>query len=191
MFRKIINIFRQDIYAFPMALDTKDLIDYIYNLKQNDKGRKVSNLGGWQSNDLDLSDKKLESLCIQIQIHSKHFLKHLNLKGKFSLGNMWANVNGYKDSNEMHVHPNSVISGVYFLKASKKQGSLRFVSNYNYELNACYNSFIENPLPQNNSLFDINPEDNTLILFPSYLKHYVLPNMEKDKDRISISFNIS
>ena len=40
----------------------------------------------------------------------------------------------------------------------------------------------------NSSTWKIKPEENKCILFPSYLKHYVEPNLNK-KERISISFN--
>jgi uncharacterized protein (TIGR02466 family) len=40
----------------------------------------------------------------------------------------------------------------------------------------------------NSSIWKIEPEENICILFPSYLKHYVEPNLNK-KERVSISFN--
>ena len=33
--------------------------------------------------------------------------------------------------------------------------------------------------------------ENGLYLFPSWLKHYVKPNMNKKEERISISFNLN
>ena len=35
------------------------------------------------------------------------------------LGNMWANINPPGGSNTPHVHPNSLFSGVYYVKAFK------------------------------------------------------------------------
>ena len=55
------------------------------------------------------------------------------------------------------------------------------------ELNPYYkeiNSYNE----YNSSTWKIEPEKNLCVLFPSYLNHYVEPNLNK-KERISISFN--
>ena len=46
------------------------------------------------------------------------------------------------------------------------------------------NSFNE----YNSGVWKYSPKENLCLLFPSYLKHYVEPNLNK-KDRISISFN--
>jgi uncharacterized protein (TIGR02466 family) len=43
---------------------------------------------------------------------------------------------------------------------------------------------------QNSSRWNIAVEESDLILFPSWLKHGVDPNLNKEEDRISISFNI-
>ncbi len=42
-----------------------------------------------------------------------------------------------------------------------------------------------------NSLWrKVPPIKNNLIIFPAFLNHFVSPNMNKNKKRISISFNI-
>ena len=41
------------------------------------------------------------------------------------LGNMWANINPPGGMNRAHQHPNSLWSGVYYIKASKNCGNLK------------------------------------------------------------------
>ena len=48
-----------------------------------------------------------------------------------------------------------------------------FPSNYNYK-----------------SIFEIQPQNGLIFLFPSWLSHRALPN-KSNQDRISISFNIN
>ena len=41
----------------------------------------------------------------------------------------------------------------------------------------------------NSAVWNINPSENDLLLFPGWLSHRVEPNLTK-KNRISISFNL-
>ena len=41
------------------------------------------------------------------------------------LGNMWANINPPGGMNRAHQHPNSLWSGVYYIKAPKNSGHLK------------------------------------------------------------------
>ena len=43
----------------------------------------------------------------------------------------------------------------------------------------------------NSAEYLMYPEPGDLVIFPSWLKHYVEPNLNKDIERISISFNVS
>ena len=45
------------------------------------------------------------------------------------LGNMWANINPPGGMNRAHQHPNSLWSGVYYVKAPKNSGNLKIVFN--------------------------------------------------------------
>lgn len=190
MQRKIINLFRTDMYVFPTNLDVVELEKYILSIKEKSEGRKISNLGGWQSNDLNLEDMQLRPLCENIKIHVKHYCKYLSLKGQFRLTNMWANINNYKDSNEYHIHDDAIISGVFYVKTSKNHGDLCFHNKDHIGL-ASWKPKIENYLSQNCANFLVKPQTNSLILFPGWLAHSVKPSYNKEENRISISFNIS
>ena len=43
---------------------------------------------------------------------------------KLGLGNMWANINPTYSYNKTHMHPNSLWSGVYYIKVPKNSGNL-------------------------------------------------------------------
>ena len=110
------------------------------------------------------------------------------------------NTNSYKDSNRVHNHPGSAISGVYYVKAPSSAGEIVFPHPAVDELGFYYNSFQALPgdvnaseeyNQYNTSTVKAPAIENTLYLFPSWLKHYVESNMNKTEERISISFNIS
>jgi uncharacterized protein (TIGR02466 family) len=183
------NIFSIDIYKEKLNIKNKTLIDYILNLKKQTKSRKASNLG-WQSFNFDLSENIFLNLNKEIHKHFVSYVKSIPLKNNFKIANMWANVNKYKDYNLIHTHPDSVISGVYYLKIPKYSGNLFFVNPACDGIDYLWEYCIKEHTQQNSSRWNITVEESDLILFPSWLKHGVDPNLNKEEDRISISFNI-
>ena len=80
---------------------------------------------------------------------------------------LWYNINGYGHYNQMHYHHlEEGYSGVFYIDVpDKNMGNIYFESGEEYE-----------------------PRENTLLLFPSDLKHGVRPN-QSQLHRISMSFN--
>ena len=42
----------------------------------------------------------------------------------------------------------------------------------------------------NSALYNFIPKEGQLLLFPSWVEHFVKPNLNKTQERISIAFNI-
>ncbi|PSB41710.1 TIGR02466 family protein [Chamaesiphon polymorphus] len=167
------------------------LLREVYNEYQVDReGEKWSNVLGWHSkNDLH----KRDSFAEFTQIISKNVLEvatFLNWDLQYFSTNIttcWAIVNGKLASNSVHNHPNSILSGVYYLKVPENSGGL----------------FFSDPRPASQMLippigeFNLwtspkvvyKPMVGTMLLFPSWLLHGVEMNMSEEV-RISVSFNI-
>ena len=105
----------------------------------------------------------------------------------FYITQSWLNVTRPGESHHTHSHPNSIISGVfyvsteeddkiYFYEPASQKSRIEFVIN---EFNLW-----------NSKSWFIPTERNNLILFPSWLGHSVEPNEKATTDRISLSFNI-
>lgn len=173
-----------------LDLNTKKLEIYSFKKKKTDLGKIVSNYGGWQSNFLDLRDPEIESLSSSIMLRVNELKTQLGILNDFYLDNMWININGPGDFNKPHIHPGSFFSGAFYIKVNKNSGSLVFKNQY--PGHECF--FGNLRLTKSNHFTSgnwiIEPEPNMLVLFPSLLEHYVLPNTSKE-DRISISFNIN
>jgi uncharacterized protein (TIGR02466 family) len=174
------NIFTNPIWGYVLnnqTYEVKDYIDYILDLKTNNKSLYKSNFGGWHS-PCNLHQhgifKELSSFLLSIanEIASPYTSKGLYFT------EMWAMVNQKYNYNAHHVHE-GLLSGVFYLQVPKDSGRLVLcnpaVRSHSHQIR--------------NKDYPIEPEYLALILFPSWLEHYVEPNLS-DGERISISFNI-
>ena len=69
--------------------------------------------------------QEYQQLCkelydMQVDIYKEEFIDR-----KPVLGNMWANINPPGAYNKLHCHPNSLFSGVYYVKSEPNSGRLK------------------------------------------------------------------
>ena len=96
----------------------------------------------------------------------------------------WANRNPPNSKHHEHVHPNSIISGVFYFRQSKTLPPIQFSK-------AVQDSFKLNPEKYNqlnSETFLLPMVDGELVLFPSSLRHSV-PINRGNETRYSMSFN--
>tara|TARA_R100000963_G_C4621471_1_gene88851 strand:- start:151 stop:732 length:582 start_codon:yes stop_codon:yes gene_type:complete len=186
------TIFSVNVYKEKLNIKNKPLINHLLKLKKEDsEGRKISNITGWQSFDFDLNQKIFLELAQQIE---KNFVKYINsipLYNTFFISSMWGNINSYKDYNIAHSHGGSVISGIYYLKIPLKSGRIEFYNPAHEGIDYLWAHCTKEFTTQNSSTWKIDVEEGDLILFPSWLKHGVEPNLNKKENRMSLAFNIS
>ena len=185
-------------HHFPTMIYIKDFPDSeklnqyleprIIQWSQQDKGVFKTNAGGWHSS-TDMNQKEeynpltRELFNMQEEIYQK---EHLSLKPV--CGNMWANINGPGNFNRPHIHPNSLFSGVYWVKTPQKSGNL-MVYDPRPGVQMTMPNRKEGKLPP--ELWrevHYEPKAGRCIMFPSWLWHEVKPN-ESNDTRISVSFN--
>ena len=167
------------------------LLQEIRAEQQRDRtGEKWSNILGWHS----VSNlHQRASFAPFIKIIGENTLEvanclHWDLQ-KFSLElkSCWAIVNGKLASNSVHNHPNSILSGVYYLQAPENSGVISFSDPRSAA------QMLVPPMTEY-SLWTLpkisyQPQAGTMLLFPSWLLHNVEMNMSREL-RISLSFNI-
>jgi len=97
---------------------------------------------------------------------------------------LWGNRNPKGSKHHEHVHPNSIISGVFYLRQDPKLPPIQFSkgSQHGMKLDPKQYNIL------NSETFILPCTAGELILFPSNLKHSVPINMG-DEERISLSFN--
>ena len=156
--------------------------------KQDSKGVNKTNVNGWHST-TDMNKKHeydpltKELFNMQLEIFKKEYLKD-----KPVLGNMWANINYPGGFNRPHLHPNSLFSGVYWIKTPEKSGDLML-----YEPRPGVHTTMPNRKegklpPELWREVHFEPIAGRCIMFPAWLWHEVKPN-ESNDTRISVSFN--
>ena len=186
----IINLFPTSICAVKInGFNNKNLKNYITEISKNNKSVKLTNIGGWQSENLS-NDKNLQNIIKIIGDCVNKFADEIKLKTPQNLANIWANVNGYGHYNVPHAHPHAMLSGVYYVNVPKNPGKLCFlhpkIELLNYDWN---DKNIKEYIANNSGEWSINPEEGLLIIFPNWATHLVEPNLNKKEKRISLSFN--
>jgi uncharacterized protein (TIGR02466 family) len=129
---------------------------------------------------------KLNNLEKFIEANVNYFLKALyTTKKKYRIVSSWANYYDKHQYQNVHIHPESKLSGVYYIQSNGNDGNLRFhPSGHAFRYDDEGNTNITH------NTMAHQPQEGKLILFPSFAPHSVQPNMTDDV-RISISFNIA
>ena len=190
MMSNLKDIFKVPLYEVKLNFDVKKLQSFCKDWQHNHSGEFKSNKGGYQSSALPLSDPLIHSLIQQLEDHSTSFANEFINNRRQKVSQLWININGYKDSNAIHMHPNSILSGTYYVNTPKDCGDIQFEHpaidslTYYTENLACDNPSVYN------AVRIIPPAiENILYIFPSWLKHSVQSNQNMKEERISISFN--
>lgn len=165
----------------------QDLIKNITDWSEQDPGLQKTNRNGWHST-TDMHTRPeyqpLVDVLYQMQLE---IYQEEHLAGEPFLGNMWANVNYPGGRNAIHIHPNSLWSGAYYVATEPGCGNIYFEDPRTPSLMTMPKRVKE--LPANfQRIVDSEPRAGRLIMFPSWLNHGVRENLS-GKNRISVSFN--
>ena len=190
-----IDYYVQNLFSVPihyLSIDDFDskkqeLIDYAYNLRDNERGRTASNRGGYQSLAFPVKGGDiLQDLLINIMSNIPSFNNNVDV-----VCDSWVNINPPLSFNVKHCHPNCDIAGVLWIKIPENSGDIVFHSPYNY---ISYNEMIcyTREFQEKGKYFHdykFPAREGNLLLFPAHLEHKVGDN-NSDEDRISVSFNL-
>lgn len=188
-------IFREEHFPTPIYIsDLKnqnlndDLEKNILAWANKDKGITRTNINGWHSTP-DMYEKEEYKELVNLLYRAQMTIyQQEHLDSEAVLGGMWANINPPGGMNRAHVHPNSLWSGVYYVKASKNSGMLRIDDPRS--VSAMSRPRMKEGVPPSRLWRELSyePVPGKLIMFPSWLSHSVDPN-ESNDIRISVSFN--
>lgn len=169
------------------VVNNDDLKKWAYDLKAVDKGRVLSNYGGWQSHDIKPGENiQIDRLVKKLNEEMDYCAKQVGLKTPV-IYNIWININPPGAYNNLHHHIDSVLSGVYYVDASSDQGNIEFHRGDNAEYHIPQEA-IEKTTYYTSSKATYAAKTGALYIFPGFLKHQVQGNFT-NRDRISVSFN--
>ena len=176
------------IYAEDVQLDTQQLANDIVAWSKQDKGVKKTNVNGWHS-ETDMHIKpEYKPLVDELFKMVHQVFEEEWLDREPVLGNMWANINGTGGYNKPHIHPNSLFSGVYYIKTPPNCGRLICVDP-RPGIQTCMPNRKKGQPPKHLwREVHLQPQENRAIMFNSWLWHQVEPN-QSNEPRISVSFN--
>jgi len=175
-------------------VDNKTVIEYCNNYQKNNPSREVSNIGGYQSNDLSGNIPELNEVFKNVlQWSNKEFSKY-GKKNQYTpvISNAWININQKNTYNTPHDHPGCYYSFVYYAKVPSNSGNINF---YHPSQTMPHNWSDKHFKNERNDMEDSicyrvwkEPVNGLMIMFPSWLKHSVDMN-KSNEDRISIAIN--
>jgi uncharacterized protein (TIGR02466 family) len=102
---------------------------------------------------------------------------------------MWANITHPNNRQNMHVHPNCVLSGLVYIKTPPNCGPTMFVSPRRLTKNFEPNYVQRNDL--NSDFFIVPAEKGRMLIWPGHIPHAVeAGTADADEDRITLPFNV-
>ena len=182
------DIFKIGVYYYDLDIDTKSYVKYCLDIQKKDKGRTISNQGGYQSKDLNKNNRLMQNLIHDITPHVKEYAKNI-CEIPITHHNIWVNINGHKDYNVPHTHPKSYFSGVIYLQAPKDCGDIVFYHPADRIIESYFGTMSDSKNEYGYLRFWFPAKVNRMYLFPSWLSHSVEANNNKKEKRISMSFN--
>ncbi len=96
----------------------------------------------------------------------------------------WANFTEKNECHHPHNHPNSFLSGIFYVQVDSNND----ITIFNKEPNFIFSITSTEPNIFNSNSWAYQPKNGDLLVFPSNMAHGV-PTKETDETRISISFN--
>lgn len=184
------SLFPTPLFVFKLnhcdALN-QGLLEKIYQLKNLDAGVTASNVLGWHSQSNlfqlhELAELKAIIDAAVVQVAQAMNYGHIRIAS----ANCWANVNPKYASNKIHDHANCLFSGVYYVQTPPNCGHLMFYDPRSAR--TFYKPSVQDFTAYTADAIAHVPEAGLLLIFPSWLRHGVEPNLS-DEDRVSISFN--
>jgi uncharacterized protein (TIGR02466 family) len=172
------------------ALNEK-LMDFIQAERQRDSagmsGR--STVMGWHSTEQLHRHPELQDFVAVVHDNVAEVARSYRIDTDqvgLELARCWAVVNGKMASGALHCHPNSFLSGVYYVNTTEETGNIFFQDpRPGANMSACP---VTEFTPWTVRQISYKPAPGGMLIFPGWLYHGVGPNLS-DTPRISLSFN--
>jgi uncharacterized protein (TIGR02466 family) len=177
----------------------RQLLEETDAMRARSSGVTKSNQKGWQS-DADFF-RRTEPGCTTLRNHiveavleaTRRLSPNFDFKSNDLQMEGWINVNPSGALNAPHTHPGFAMSGTYYVRIPPDSASIATDAHsgefefLDPRVNAAALSI------EGATCFDpgviVKPKVGLLMIFPSYLRHWVYPN-EEESERVSIAFNI-
>ena len=133
-----------------------------------------------------------EDLKKLLDLHVDQFSSELDfdLEGRdLKLEDVWINILAEGGSHSAHLHPNSIISGTFYISMPSETSAIKF-EDPRHPMMMASPARLANAKEFLKPFIYIKPLVGEILLWESWLRHEVPTNMSSE-ERISISFNYS
>jgi len=192
------QIYRARFPARRNASLLKDLETACRSVARDDEaGQSWSRDHGYQGytsyaslNDLPARIPAFNDLLDALHAHVNTFTKALHFdlgRRQLACNSLWINILKPGGVHTGHIHPNSILSGTFYVTVPKGAGALKLEDPRLGLMMAAPTRRPSAPREIQPFIY-LDPEPGGVILFESWLRHEVEANRARE-DRISISFN--
>jgi uncharacterized protein (TIGR02466 family) len=167
----------------------RDLANFCREQVEIDKLKINDNVS--QSLFIDPKEPIIEELGIEINKRFDWLHKERNFNDKWEqrIQKFWINVNNNINISTPHRHPESFFSAVYYPDVGDSPGSITFLNPNNQLSYVIRPEMVDKYDEFNTALQAIVPQTDMLIIFPSWLWHFVNHEPDPTGERISIAFD--
>jgi hypothetical protein len=178
------NIFPVPIYTTFLNSKLADEIEGLIVPRLNNLEQVPS-----QKTDFFLKDKIVSPEELFIFFHSinpiiSDYSNQSNISRSNNI-NYWIQDYSKNEFHSSHNHGDSLISGVYYIRANNNAGSLKFTNP-----NPLFSVTDLKENSKNEVNFEIKPQKGLLVLFPSWLLHETMASSRDNCIRTCLAFNL-
>ncbi len=190
---EILDLFPTPVFVTKMPNSLSNIIPFLDKQEPNE-GSDEANYGERSDNSYILNEPECIEAKTFILEQIKEFANNILLYDydTYELSQSWVSRKHPGQHHTMHIHPNSMISGVfYYGDPSPKTPAIKFhkmSGGLNVNQLQARTKLDKRPSKHAWTTFDLEFEPGLLTIFPSHLFHSV-PINESDKIRSSVAFN--
>ena len=196
----ITNLFASPLYQITLGAPAL-LVDLAHSIRtfaiDDTAGRRWCRDHGYKGytsyaslDDLPTRDPSIAALKRQLDRHARIFVDQLAFDfggRKPRLDSLWVNLLKPGGHHAAHLHPNSFLSGSFYVEVPPASGAIRFEDPRLAMMMAAPMRRDDAPEERRNFV-DVDPAAGMLLLWESFLRHEVRPHTGKG-ERLSVSFN--
>jgi hypothetical protein len=193
------NITFPTLIAYDINLEFRESLlplanEYLEKYGNSHRGEKhITTYHDKQCAHVMTQDKRLHKFFDYVISQSRDYMDTMNVNSssyKFDYPFSFFAKVGKGSSHDIHTHPNSIISGVFYLECNDNSAPIIFKDPRAYYKYIHYEQIFGRKdgyylLPE----YVVKPKPGMLLLFPAWLEHEV-PKQLSDENRVTLVFNL-
>ena len=180
------------LFPAPVYISTVDISEQTKQLVIQYPFKEIGSKNGYMTTSTQLLDDPIFYEIKQgIDKHVQDYVRNIYSPQddiEFFLTTSWAMLHRPGNWSHTHTHANAIVSGILYLITDPESGDLIFTNMHNNLAPKLLTITAKTYNPYNTEFWNIKPENNQIVIFPSNLPHNVTVN-NSTVDRYCIAFN--